>query len=170
MSDLGDKTYQNFILPSTLVSRVDVAHVVEEVERVDAEMTSAAIRGGEGFTPVTPVLSEPLTDFLAKNELNLTDGKVRAALIQELRTLKDKVPVLHMTFAVEADPESLQQLAQWARDMVDPHAVIEVGLQPGLVAGVYLRTPNHIHDLSLREMIKSSRGKLVEELGALRGR
>jgi F0F1-type ATP synthase delta subunit len=74
-----------------------------------------------------------------------------------------------MTFAVTADPESLQQLAQWARTTIDPHAVIAVGLQPGLVAGVYLRTPNHVHDFSLRAMLKSSRGKLVEELGALRG-
>jgi F0F1-type ATP synthase delta subunit len=75
-----------------------------------------------------------------------------------------------MTFAVTADPESLQQLALWLRTTINPQAVIAVGLQPSLVAGVYLRTPNHVHDLSLRAMLKNGRGLLVEELGALRGR
>ncbi|HEY8886583.1 MAG TPA: hypothetical protein VIM31_03755 [Candidatus Microsaccharimonas sp.] len=169
MTDQAAKTHENFVLPASLVSRVDVAHLVEEVERVDAEMTSAAIRAGEGVVPTIPALSQQLIDFLAQNELKLDDSKARMTLIQELRLLKDKVPILHMTFAVTADPESLQQLAQWARTSIDPHAVISVGLQPGLVAGVYLRTPNHVHDFSLRAMLKSGRGKLVEELGALRG-
>jgi hypothetical protein len=169
MSELAVKTHENFVLPASLVSRVDVARLVDEVERVDAEMTSSAIRAGEGTAPVIPVLSQRLTDFLAQNELKLDDSKARMTLIQELRQLKDKVPVLHMTFAVTADPESLQQLARWARTTIDPHAVIAVGLQPGLVAGVYLRTPNHVHDFSLRGLLAGQRGLLVKELGALRG-
>jgi len=168
MTDVAIKTHENFVLPASLVTHLDVAHLVEEVERVDAEMISTAIRGGEGAKPVVPVLSEPLTDFLAQNQFTLEDGKMRETLIKELRLLKDNVPVLHMTFAVTADPESLQQLALYVRESIDPHAVISVGLQPSLVAGVYLRTPNHVHDLSLRAMLKNSRGKLVEELGALR--
>ncbi|HEU0266858.1 MAG TPA: hypothetical protein VFQ70_04485, partial [Candidatus Saccharimonadaceae bacterium] len=124
----------------------------------------------EGVTAAIPVLSQQLTDFLTQNELKLDDSKQRMTLIQELRLLKDKVPILHMTFAVPADPESLQQLAQWARTTIDPHAVIEVGLQPGLVAGVYLRTPNHVHDYSLRGLLAGKHDVLVNELGALRGK
>ncbi|MDB5179768.1 MAG: hypothetical protein JWN12_400 [Candidatus Saccharibacteria bacterium] len=169
MTDVVTKTHENFVLPASLVSRVDVARLVDEVERVDAEMTSVAIRTGEGAAPATPVLSGQLTDFLIQNEVELDDEKARVTLIQELRLLKDKVPVLHMTFAVAADPESLQQLAQWARTTIDPHAVIAVGLQPGLVAGVYLRTPNHVHDFSLRGLLAEKHGLLVKELGALRG-
>lgn len=169
MTEPVAKTHENFVLPASLVSRVDVARLVEEAERVDAEMTSSAIRAEEGAAVVIPVLSERLTDFLAGNELKLDDSKARTILIQELRQLKDAVPVLHMTFAVTADPESLQQLAQWARNTIDPHAVIAVGLQPGLVAGVYLRTPNHVHDFSLRGVLAGQRGLLVKELETLRG-
>lgn len=169
MTEQAVKTHDTFVLPASMVSRVDVSRLVSEVERVDAEMTSAAIRAGESTPVIAPVFSQQLTDFLSQNEVRLDDSKERTRLIQELRLLKDKAPILHMTFAVTADPESLQQLAQWARTTVDPRAVIEVGLQPGLVAGVYLRTPNHVHDFSLRAMLESSRGKLVEELGALRG-
>lgn len=168
MTDIVPKSHENFVMPASLVTHLDVAHMVEEVERVDGEMIAAKIRAGEGAQTVVPVLSEPLSDFLAQNELKLDDGKQREALIKELRLLKDTVPVIHMTFAVTADPESLQQLAQYVRESIDPHAVISVGLQPSLVAGVYLRTPNHVHDLSLRALLQNGRGMLVEELGALR--
>jgi F0F1-type ATP synthase delta subunit len=52
---------------------------------------------------------------------------------------------------------------------VHKQAVIEVGLQPALIAGVYIRTPNHVQDLSLRAMLKGGRDILIKELEALRG-
>jgi hypothetical protein len=60
-------------------------------------------------------------------------------------------------------------LAQWLRTSIHPQAVIAVGLQPALVAGVYLRTPNHVKDLSLRAKLESSRGLLLKEVEKLRG-
>lgn len=170
MTDVAPKAYADLTLPPSVVTRIDVSHLVNELEKVDNDLTTAAVRAEKGG-PAVPesVLSQQMTDFLAQNELKIDDGKVRSDLIKELRLLKDKVPVIHMTFAVTADPETLQQLALWIRTNVDPRAVIEVGLQPSLVAGVYLRTPNHVHDLSLRQMLKTGRGKLAEELGALRG-
>jgi len=170
MTDAAKKNHDTFVLPASLVGKVDVARMVAEAERVDSEMIAAGIRSGEGSTPAIPVLSQQFTDFLTQNDLRLDDAQARSSLIHELRLLKDKVPVLHMTFAVTADPESLQQLALWVRSTIDPHAVIEVGLQPGLVAGVYLRTPNHVHDFSLRGLLAGQHGVLVKELEMLRGK
>jgi hypothetical protein len=171
MTTAAAKTYETFSLPPNVVSRVDVSRLVSEVERVDNELTAAAVRGkiGEAEQP-TPVLSQQLADFLAQNQLVLTEGHERSRIVKELRTLKDKVPVIHMTFAVTADPESLAQIAAWLRQSVHPQAVISVGLQPSLVAGVYLRTPNHVHDLSLKAKLASSRGVLVKELESYRGK
>jgi len=169
MSEPIVKTHADFILPPTVVSRLDVSRLVSEFEQVDNELTAASIRAKSG-APVQPqpVLSEQLTDFLTRNKFKLETGQERSELIIQLRQLKDSVPVIHMTFAVSADRESLQQLAQWLRASVHPQAVIAVGLQPALVAGVYLRTPNHVHDLSLRAMLDSSHDVLVKELELLR--
>jgi F0F1-type ATP synthase delta subunit len=104
---------------------------------------------------------------LTLNKLSLEKSTERTELIRQLHIFKDNVPVIHMTFAVEADTESLGQIAQWLRESIHPQAVIAVGLQPGLVAGVYLRTPNHVHDLSLRTKLRTSRGVLLKELEAL---
>lgn len=170
MNEVEAKTYADFVLPSSVVSKIDVSRLVSEVERVDNELTSAAVRAKTGATDFAkPVLSEQLTEFFTVNKLTFGSSQQRSELIKQLRLLKDKVPVLHMTFAVVADRESLQQLARWLRASIHPQAVIEVGLQPALVAGVYLRTPNHVHDLSLRAMLDGCHGLLIEELEALGG-
>jgi hypothetical protein len=171
MTEADVKTYVNFVLPPNVVSKIDVARLVSEVERVDNELTAAAVSVKTG-SPVrtTPVVSQQLADFLDQNKLTLENAHERGELVRQLRLLKDKVPVIHMTFAVTADRESLQQLAQWLRASVHRQAVIAVGLQPALIAGVYLRTPNHIHDLSVRAMLSGRHDLLVKDLEAFRGR
>ena len=164
------KTYADFVLPPSVITRVDIAHIVSELEWIDGEMTAAAVRAKVGTTQqAAPGVSGPLDDFLSQNKLTLDNSQQRTELIKLLRQLKDKVPVIHMTFAVTADRESLQKIAAWLRSSVHSQAVISVGLQPALVAGVYLRTPNHVHDLSMRAALKKSRGLLAKELEALRG-
>ncbi len=171
MNDPVKKTYVDFVLPPAVVSKSDVSRLVNEAEKVDGELTAAAVRAQTG-APAQPesVLSEELTAFLQLNSLTLADSRARSDLIAQLRVLKDKVPTIHMTFAVRADKTSLQSLVEWLRASVHPQAVIAVGFQPALVAGVYLRTPNHVYDLSLRAKLASSHGVLVKELEALRGR
>ena len=144
--------------------------MASEVERIDNEMTAFDVRNKDNpdAQKVQPTMSQNLTDFIAQNNLSLDDGRNRTELIKELRLLNDKVPVIHMTFSVEADPESLQQLSRWLRESVHPQSVISVGLQPSLIAGVYLRTPNHVRDLSLRAMIAGKHDALVAELDTLR--
>lgn len=171
MTEQKAKTYADYILPPSVVSKVDLSRLIREIEWVDGELTSAAVRAKTGSQSLaTPVLSGSLEDFLAHNKLTLDNSLERTQLIKQLRQLKDKVPILHMTFAVSADRESLQELSAWIRESIHPQALIAVGLQPALVAGVYLRTPNHIHDLSMRAALSNSHDLLVKELGALNGR
>ena len=170
MSDTKRKTYADFVLPSMIVTKADLSRLVSELESVDNELTAAAVRAKSGLKQNQLTISEGLTAFLQTNALQVgTDSHARTDLIKQLRLLKEKAPVVHMTFAVTADRESLQQLAQWLRTSINPQTLVSVGLQPGRVAGVYLRTPNHGHDLSLRAMLENGHDLLVKEIGALRG-
>lgn len=170
MNEPEAKTFKEFLLPSNVVSLLDVSRLASEFEQVDSELTTAATRNKNGAQKQDkPVLSDQLTDFLRVNKLELDDGRERTRLIKQLRLLKGSVPVIHMTFAVTADRASLQQLVDWLRTSVDPQSVIEVGLQPALVAGVYMRTPNHVHDFSMRALLEGKHDSLVEQLEALRG-
>jgi hypothetical protein len=160
----------SFTLPPSIVSKADVARLVIEVEGVDNEQTTEAVREKVGATGHSEtVLSEQLSDFLAGNQLTIGTGPERSELIKQLRLLKENAPVIHMTFAVPADRDSLHRLVEWLRSSIHPQAVISVGLQPALVAGVSLRTTNRVHDLSMRSVLRKNHGLLVKELGALRG-
>lgn len=168
---MNDAAHTGLALPASVVSRVDLSRLVRELEVVDAALTTIAARAKVGVQPTAmPGLSRALTEFLTTNKLSLADSKARGALIAAMRQLKDRAPTIHMTFATEADRTSLQQIAQWLRSSVHPQAVIDVGLQPGLVAGVYLRTSNKVFDLSLRGALQAGRAILAKDLEALRAR
>lgn len=170
MKEAAVKTYADFVLPPSVVSRLDVARLVREVEQVDNAMTTAAVRTKVGAdAQPAPQVSETLDQFLTQNDLSLTNSLERSALVKQLQLLKDKVPIIHMTFAVPADRESLGEIAAWLRQSIHPQAVIAVGLQPALVAGVYVRTPNHVHDFSMRAALNGSHKVLTDQLEALRG-
>lgn len=157
-------------LPSSVVSKLEVSRLVHEVEQIDADFTTVSARAKAGVaTQWQPVFSSPLEDFLVLNPVDMRDSQQRRQLIQHLRTLKETAPVVHMTFAAAADRQSLQEIADWLRSKVHPQAVVSVGLQPDLVGGVYIRTPNHVHDLSLRARLAGHRHVITQQVEALRG-
>ena len=165
----SDLDYKSFSLPAGVVSRRDLARLVAEAEHIDDEMTAADVRARKTKQAAeTPAFSGSFTDFLTDNKLDFSESKVRTDIIKELRQLKAKAPVVHTTFAVPADIESLQTLAAWFRKSVHPQVLLEIGLQPALVAGVYVRTPNHVHDMSLRSALAGKRDVLVKDLEELR--
>lgn len=170
MTETASLDYSNFLLPPNVVSRVDVSRLVMNAEKVDNTMATAAVHAKVGVNDnAAEVMSEQFGSFLDMNNIDFETNQQRSALIKQLRLLKDTVPVIHMTFAVEADKESLGLIVSWLRENIHKQAVVAVGLQPSLIAGVYLRTPNHVHDLSLKAKLAGSRDVLIKELEAARG-
>lgn len=161
-------TYQQLLLPPSVVTKPDVARLLDELERIDNLYTTARVRAKVGVTGPDQVrLSVPLNDFLTINQLDVNDSTVRSQLITQIRQLKDNLPIIHLTFAAEADQESLERLSTWAKQSIHHQAVLAIGLQPSLVGGVYVRTPNHVHDLSLRAQLAGKRQLLLDQLAAL---
>jgi hypothetical protein len=164
------ETAQNsFVFPPALVTRADLARLVREIEDIDNELEAQKARnhasGQTGYR--LPNLSRPLADFIELNKIDAANDQARMHLKEQMRTLKDHAPIMHMTFATEADPKSLQQLVAYLRQEIHPQALLSVGLQPSLVGGAYVRTPNHVHDFSLRARMAEQRGLILQELEAL---
>jgi len=161
----------DYVLPPALTSRADLARLVREVENIDTDLEAQKARnrstGGTGYS--LPAMSHGLGDFLELNQLDIADDQTRMKLKESMRKLKEHAPVMHLTFAVDADTESLSKLVAWLRQEIHPQALISVGLQPGLVGGVYVRTPNHVHDFSLRSHLQTKRDIMIREIEALMG-
>lgn len=170
MSEFAQSSQDSLIVPPSIVTKVDISRLVSEVEQLDGYLIAVDARAKSGVpTAGEPVLSEQLSDFLAANSLELGGAAERAQLIKQLRQLKSTVPSVHMTFAAPADNESLREIVAWLRQSVHPQSVIMVGLQPSLVGGAYVRTPNHVHDMSLRAQLAGHRDIITREVEALRG-
>lgn len=156
-----------YVLPSVLITKADLSRLIREVENVDNELEAQKARSraaGKKEEYHMPGISQALNDFVELNKLDFADDQVRMRLKKELKTLKNKAPVIHMTFAVEADIASLRQLTEYIRKEIHPQAFLRTGLQPALVGGVYMRTPNHAHDFSIRAKLAGSRGVIQQDL------
>ncbi|HSX30529.1 MAG TPA: hypothetical protein VLE99_01295 [Candidatus Saccharimonadales bacterium] len=155
-----------YILPPALITRADLARLVREVETVDNDLEAQKARnhttGKTGYH--LPSTGRALADFLELNKIDLANDQRRMELKEHLRVLKDHAPIVHMTFAVDAQPEFLQRLSAYLRKEIHPQALISVGLQPGLIGGVYVRTPNHVHDFSIKTLLASKRDIIMQEL------
>jgi len=166
------ETKTDYQLPSSLVGRADLARLLREIETVDSDLEAQKVRSSSNGSKVAyhmPLLSQALSDFLNVNKIDITNEQSRMLVKEQVRSLKDKAPIVHMTFAVEADPDSLQTLVAWLRENAHPHAMLSIGLQPNLIGGVYLRTPNHVHDYSMRALFENSRDVLIKEIEGLAG-
>lgn len=154
-------------LPTAVATKHQFVRFLAEFESLDGELTNQEIRastGVEGGPGAAENLS--IAQFLQENGIALTDSDGRTHMLEGLRSLRKTAPVVHLTFAGEADPASLAEIADWFRKNMNPHTLIEVGLQPGLVAGTYIRSQNKVYDYSLRSRIIGKRDSLVD---ALRG-
>lgn len=148
-------------IPSTVISQVDVARLMRELNGLDDFFVGAEARSPG--TPMKPPRLSRLLDTLAKdNQFNLLEEPHRKRLGSQLNEVIGKAPLLHMSFASEPSPKALEKILGWLRQNIHPYTLLQVGLQPTIAAGCVLRTPNKVIDMSLRNNIKKHEGYLVK--------
>ena len=149
-------------LPTVVASRRDVIRLHREV-RTFIDIVTQSIMRHEN--PIKyPAISEQLRAIATANQVDLRDTKHTEKLLDLLEEVKEHAPSVHISFPTEPTADILEKLVAWFRTEVDPHAVIQVGLQPTIAAGVVVRTPNHQFDFSLRRHLYANRKKLGEAL------
>lgn len=158
-----------YVLPPALITRTDLSRLVREVEDLDNELGGQKARnhatGKQGYH--LPSVSQGLSDFIELNNVDLTNDQARMELRRQLKRIKDKAPVIHLTFAMEADLPTLRQLARYIRKEFHPQALLQTGLQPALVGGVYMRTPNRAYDFSIRAKLAENRDVIQQDIDQL---
>jgi F0F1-type ATP synthase delta subunit len=148
-------------LPNNVVSQVDVARVLREINSLNDFFAGAAKR--QSGTPMQlPKLTRLLDQVASDNGMNLLDEKDRKTLAGHLNLVLGKAPLLHISFAAEPSPKSLERILVWFRTNIHPQALLQVGLQPTIAAGCVLRTPNKFFDMSLRSYLKDQEPYLVQ--------
>lgn len=158
-----DKKAPTIILPLRLVTSVDLARVARELKTLDDWLTQAGLR--QTGKPVSaPKTSTTLEELAAANNVSLLEAADRERLIALLADFSEHAPRIHMSFAVEPSASFLNRMIVWLRTNINPHILLEIGLQPTLAAGCSVRTVNKMFDLSLRHRFVDSRPLLVQSI------
>jgi F0F1-type ATP synthase delta subunit len=156
-------------LPTGVVSQVDTARLIRELNSLEDFFTAANAR--HAGTPMTPPRLTRMLDALAKdNNCNLLDQAQRQKLVGQLDQVLKTAPLLQVSFATEPPPRILEQILVWLRSNIHPQTLLQVGLQPTIAAGCMLRTPNKVFDMSLRSHLREQESYLVKLIaGAVHG-
>jgi F0F1-type ATP synthase delta subunit len=160
---MAPKVAAEFVLPTTVISPIDLNQVLRELEEADQALQAAGLRSG-GEEVKLPKVGRLLTDVAEANKLNLLHADERQKLLEQLTNLKDAAPSLHMSFNADPSPAFMQKLTAWLRDEIHPHALVRTGLLPNIGAGCVLRTTNQVFDFSLKNHFDKSYQILVDEL------
>lgn len=148
-------------LPIGLISRVDIARLLRELNGLEDFFIAANARAGG--TPIEPPRVTRMLNTLAEeNQANLLDGSKRAELTAKLTQINEQAPQAHISFASEPTPRALEQLTAWFRSSIHPQMLLQVGLQPSIATGCVLRTPNKFFDMSLRAYLVKQEPYLVQ--------
>jgi hypothetical protein len=151
-----------------LIGSVDLSRVIRELKALDDWLNQAALRSG-GKAMTMPKTSVTLDELSRLNGVSLLEAKQREQLIMLLEGFATHAPRIHISFAVEPSGPFSQRIATWFRANVSPIALIDIGLQPTLVAGCSVRTNNKIFDMSLRHRFYESRKLLVQSIAGVKG-
>jgi hypothetical protein len=151
------------ILPPQVVTPANIVELKREVDGLDEFLRQAAIRRS-GVGLALPKTGYLLNELVMANDLNLLEPKDREALLRLLNHIKDKAPVIHISFATDPSTAFMAKIVKWFRDNVHPQTLIQIGLQPSIAAGCVIRSTNKVFDLSLRKSFEEKQDVLIDRL------
>jgi F0F1-type ATP synthase delta subunit len=157
-------------ISTLIVSPSDISRLQRELIGLNDFFVAAQARQ-TGTAMQLPKLTRILNQLAKDNGVNLLEEVERDKLAAGLEKLEHDAPTLHVSFATEASPKALEKLVVWIRGNIHPQALVQVGLQPSIAAGCFLRTPNKTFDMSLRSSMKKNEPQLLKLIaGAVDGR
>jgi F0F1-type ATP synthase delta subunit len=153
---------QKFVgLPLMVVSPVDLGRLLREIEMIDNALLQQELQKHE---PKLPKTSKMMDATISLNRLNLLEKAQRDRLRDFLAAVKERAPLLHMSFSADPSEAFIEKLMDWLRKNVHPLVLLTIGLQPNIGAGAIVRTTNKYFDFSLAANFSKNRELLMSKL------
>lgn len=158
----AEPAVKKLTLPVMVVGPIEIGRLVRELADIDDALLQLGIREG-GKNTKMPQTSRVMDELIEHNKLNLLHDDDRKELTTFLTTLRQKAPVIHMSFSADPSAAFLEKLVTWLRREIHPDVLLTIGLQPNLGAGAVMRTTNKYFDLSLRQDL-AKKGDLLKDI------
>jgi hypothetical protein len=153
-------------LPLAVVGPVDVGRLIRELDTLDNQILQTKLRTSAGGQPEAPRMTQLMEQTMEFNKLDLMSDSDRKQLVELLLNVKERAPVLHMSFSADPATPFIEKLMAWLRREVHPVVLLTVGLQPNIGAGCIIRSTNKYFDCSLRKDFMQKKDILMSKLVA----
>jgi len=150
-------------LPISVVTPSDVGRLAHELEVLENDLVQLKMQKTDNGVPQLS-FTKGLERIAELNKFNLSNPADRLTLQGFLVEVKQKAPVLHISFNSEPSPLFLDKLMLWLRREIHPLVLLTIGLQPAIGAGCMVRTTNKYFDLSMRQTFMAKRPLLLEQI------
>ncbi len=150
-------------LPLLVAGPIDVGRLLREIQAVDEFLMQSTIREA-GTQAKLPKTSRLMDETMQLNKLNLLVESDRKRLKDFLTTVRDRAPVMHISFSSDPSPLFIQKIMTYLRTEIHPLVLVNIGLQPNIGAGCVIRTTNKHFDFSLRDKFTQNRHLLLTQL------
>ncbi len=150
-------------LPVSIISLIDLGRLQRELNALADFTAQLAVREA-GSQPRLPKTSRNLEELAKLNNVNLLIEEERKKLESNLKDLRSRAPIVHISFSSDPPNNFLSKIITWFRDEIDPQLFLQIGLQPSIAAGCIIRTPNKQFDFSLRRHFNQHRQLLIDKL------
>lgn len=147
----------------SVVTPADVGRLAHELDVLENDLVQLKMQKTEHGQPLL-AFSKGLQRLAEHNRLNLELPADRQTLQTFLSDVKQRAPVLHVSFNSEPSSLFLDKLLLWLRREIHHNVLLTIGLQPAIGAGCMVRTTNKYFDLSMRQTFIAARPKLLAQL------
>lgn len=150
-------------LPLSVVGPVDIGRLLRELDTIDNSLAQLSIRT-PGQEVKMPKTSKIMDELIELNDLNLLQKSERVRAVEFLEAIKQRAPVLHISFGADPSPNFVERLMAYLRKQIHPLVLVTIGLQPNIGAGCTVRTTNKYFDFSLGTRLGKNRDLLMQKL------
>lgn len=147
-------------LPTQIVNRADIIHLLQELETHEQNLQEAKIRKTETVPDVSKLLKE-VAQFVG---VDIVKSEDITKLKDWLKKTKQSAPVVHISFSSNPSGDFLQKITAWFRKEINPLTLLQVGIQPSIAAGCTVRTTSKYFDMSLRSHLQGKNDLLFERV------
>ncbi|QQS44646.1 hypothetical protein IPM65_03550 [Candidatus Roizmanbacteria bacterium] len=96
-------------------------------------------------------ITNAILELAEENNIKLRDGESSNPFLTDIINMLKKAPKVDITLAFHPTYEQLKGILKWWRSEIEPHIILNLQIDPSLVAGAVIGYNGEITNLSLQE-------------------
>lgn len=124
-------------------------HAIEQALDASYDTKADIIHVLDAVIPYT--LSNAIVEAARARQIDLRDNARVREFFTELTQIIKNLQVVDLRIAFHPTKAQIRTIAQWFRREIAPHAVLNLTIDPGLVAGAVIGYGGKLYDLSIQQ-------------------